>query len=370
MAVSLDGRTARLAAISECVEAYCSMAPPRPEVLVRSCFQALGAQAVSPRRFPQLSPRQYRNCPRLSRLTDETVVDWCWSYSITHRRPVLVPAGFVYFSCGRRPPNDTSPEMVSTGLACHASIPDAVLAGLCEVVERDALAISWHARLAHTPLDVTGTAVEDLLAGYLSSCGIDFQLFQVPTDTGLPVVLALGRSESEQPHAVVGSACRPDPIAAAVKALFEACQVLGSLRGKQSIVPPLVRTVLDHAAFYATAEGRRLLDRHLVVSEDVKPITQIAGLARGSTMDDLDAVVQAVAARGLEVVVHELTTSDVLEAGLRVLRVLIPGMIDMAVDTRFLKLQSPRFEEVPRFLGTRQRPLPERSLNLLPLPLA
>lgn len=368
--ISMDPELARLAAIAEAVERYCSMAPPHPSLLERACFRELGSgAAIPPRNFARLSARQYRRFPTLAPLTEDKVVEWSWSFSLTRRRLALVPAALVYFSRGRRSPNNFSAEMVSSGFACHVCLHHATLTGLCEVFERDALTIAWHNRLPLTPLDPRGTAVEELLNGPLADVGLEFQIFKVPSDGPFPVVLGLGVRSDGQPHVVAGAACRPDPVAAATKALFEVCQVLRRFRGRTVDRPARFTELDDHATFYATAEGAALLHRHLPTGPRMR-LDAVDDCSTGAAAADLDLAVKSLDALGLEVLVSDVTTADVAQTGFRVVRVLVPGTIDMSADARFAQLGTPRLYHVPVSLGLRKRALSERQLNRLPVPLA
>ena len=368
--VSADTDLARLASVAEAVERYSSMAPLDPALVVRASFAELGASAVAPRAFARMSSVQHARFPKVKPFTDDKVVDWCWAFSLTRGVPVRVPAALVYFSSGGSPPNDFSAEMVSSGFACHVSLPHAALTGLCEVLERDALSVAWHNRLPLTPL-LADASVEELAAEALGGCGVRLSLFRVPTDSPFPVVLALARSDERTPHAVVGIACRSDPIAAAVKALCEVCQILPRFRVRPPTPPARLRELADHASFYATAEGARLLDRHLVVAAGAAhPLESLATVGVGSAPHDLAAGVAALERVGLEVLVVEVTTPDVAQAGFCVLRVLVPGTLDMCADPRFPQLGTPRLYELPVRLGLHRRPVPESRLNRLPIPLA
>lgn len=368
--ISTDPGLARLAAIAEAVERYCSMAPPDPRGVRRASFRDLGTEATDPNAFARLSLRQYRRFSKLDPLTEDKVVDWCWAFSLSRQRAVLVPAAFVYFSRGGRPPNTFSPEMVSSGFACHVCLHAAALTGLCEIFERDALTIAWHNRLPFTPLDPAGTPVAELLEGRLALGDVEFRLFQVPTDAPFPVVVALGLSSEAQPHVMAGAACRPDPVAAATKALFEVCQGLRRFRGRRVSRPARFGELEDHATFYATAEGATLLHRHLTVAGESRTLRGLDNRSSGSSAADLNLALASLTSLGLEVLVSEVTTADVARTGFRVLRVLVPGTLDMAADPRFAQLGTPRLYELPVRLGLHRRPLPETGLNRLPVPIA
>lgn len=367
--VAAEPRAAWLAAVGEAVESYCSMAPFDPGLVVRAPFVEIEEAAVHPGRFASLSARQRAGSESPPPLTITRDIDWRWAYSLTTDRPVLVPAAFVgHGALGS--PNNFLPERLSTGLACHVSLVHAVLGGLCEVMERDALAIAWHHRMPVVPLDVAGSATADLLEERLSGCGMQFGLYGVPTDLPFPVVLAVAWASPVVPGAAVGAACRPSAEDAAAKALTEACQVLsGFAEGTPPVPPRQVRTLDDHADLYASRHGGALLRRHLIVDRASTPLGGLSFTAT-STNIALQVAVEALAELGLEVVVADLSSSDAAAAGFRVVRMIVPGAVDINADARFPQLGARRLYDVPVRLGLRTSPLVERRLNLLPVPLA
>ncbi|MDQ4145412.1 MAG: YcaO-like family protein [Actinomycetota bacterium] len=372
--VSPDPETARLSAIGEALERYCSAAPAHCFQLVRAPFSDLEDEALHPRFVALLSEQQYRRFPALAPLTERKVIDWSWAFSLTRERPVLVPASLVHFSCVGRGPNNFLPELSTTGLACHVDLSQAILAGVCEVLERDALAIWWHNRLPLVPLDVAGTDAAELLAGPLAASGAEFSLFGLPTDTRLPVVLAVARTRDAWPHAVVGCACRENPVAAASRALCEAAQMLFRQRRRPSRRLSSIRSFNDHADFYGGAEGAGLLDQILSPLERPAHLSTLSVSNRHALGDDglkrLDTVLSRVARAGLEVLVADMTTEDVALAGFFVVRVIVPGTVDMSADERYPRLGARRLYELPAHLGLRVEPATESELNLLPVPLA
>lgn len=368
--VSTAPEPARLAAISEVLERYASMAPADERLLMRANFRDLMPAAVQPGSFALPSKRQYRRLRQLDPLTEHKVVDWCWAFSLTRSHPVLVPAAFVYYACGGRPPNDFLPELCSSGLACHVSLTHATLAGLCEVLERDALTIAWQNRLLFTPLDPAGTVAGDLVEGALSGCGVEFSLYRIPTDSPFPVILALASSQECHPHAVVGAACRPDPVDGGVKALVEVSQMLRRLRGRPVKRPTRVREFDDHSDLYATPAGASLLRRHLKADGPPQLLARLAAPGDADPAAQLAGAVTQLADVGLEVLVVDLTTPDLAPTGYRVVRVMVPGTVDMSADARLPRLGAARLYDLPVRLGLREQPLAEEALNLAPGPLA
>ncbi|HYX45141.1 MAG TPA: YcaO-like family protein [Acidimicrobiales bacterium] len=362
--VATSADAAERAAIGEVVETYCSYAPPEMERIVRTAALDLGASAVAPARFAWPSPAQYRGLAPLLPLTDDRVVDWCPAWSVTEGRPVLVPAALVYPDIARRSPNDFLPEITSTGLAAHVSPAAAALSGVCEVLERDALAIAWYDRLPLTPIRTQGTEVDELVTG-LDGDGVVVELSAVPTDGPFPVTLAVARPNAGPAWAAVGAACRPDPLAAAHKAVAESAQVLLRLEAGGGGSPDE-----DAAAHYATADGARQLGRCLAKTEGVVSLEELPWPATGDVAQDLASAVEGLRRSGLELVLADLTTADAASAGWRVLRAVVPGAVTTGSQARFAPFAADRLADVPVRLGLRRAPLAEDRLRHLPVPLA
>jgi ribosomal protein S12 methylthiotransferase accessory factor len=265
-----------------------------------------------------------------------------------------------------RPTDDLLPELTSTGLACHVSLSQAVLGGLCEVLERDALAVTWYNRLAPAHLNAEGTPVGDLMTRFYAEAGVLLQLFSLPTDGPFPVILAVARPGAGPPFAAVGVACRPRASLAAAKAVAEAGQVLVRLRAMGGDLDPDD----DAAARYATAEGAQLLGRCLESTGETVAVPETDDGGEPSPSEDLVAAVAHLARNSLEVVVTELTTADVAAAGWRVVRVLVPGAVWPGTKQEWAPLSGSRLYKVPVQLNLRDAPLAEHQLRALPVPLA
>lgn len=368
--VAVDADAAWLAAVAETIESYCSLAPANPRLLVRARFTDLDEPAVAPAALCHLSAEQQAQFPELPRLTASRPVDWCWAYSLMRGQAVRVPAGWVHAGCNRAPPNDVVAEQLSTGFACGVSVAGALLAGVCEILERDALTIAWHANLPFTPLETGRTNVEELLTGPLCERAVRYDVLRVPTDGPFPVVLAVAWCDTE-PYATVGAACRPDPVAAARKALYETCQLRFRFRDHGGRRPTQVRTLDDHADLYA-ADGQAadVLRRQLHSADAPQALAEVPSQATGSLLGDVKAAIDALGRLGLEILVSDVTTADAAVAGYRVLRVLVPGCVDMAIDARLHPLGADRLSDAPERLGLRDAPLEPAEANLWPVPLA
>jgi len=150
----LDRRRARSAALAEAAERYSASFVPAASVLASAA--SLGGAAVEPASFALFSDEQYAAPGFPFRRYDAaTRVRWVEGVDLADGRSVLLPAQLVYL------PRAVSDEALigyatSSGLAAGWSREEAALAGLLEVVERDAFVLAWTNRLSLPVLDPAG----------------------------------------------------------------------------------------------------------------------------------------------------------------------------------------------------------------------
>jgi len=83
---------------------------------------------------------------------------------------------------------------------------------------------------------------------------------------------------------------------------------------------------------------------------------------------DLDRCISACAEKNLDVIVVDLTQPDVAELGFTVVKVLVPGLIDINADHNYPLLGGHRLYALPRLLGYTDRDVTEAELNRIPHP--
>jgi len=173
----------------------------------------------------------------------------------------------------------------------------------------------------------------------------------------------------------VGSASHLDARQALLKSLIEASQGRAYLRYEHVRDPNWhckddfsnISSFDDHARVYT---NRPELLSHL---DFCTTIENNSGVMRPneSTSDpesDLRKVLSILDKRGFDVLVVDLTTPDVRELGLHVVRVLIPGLQPLHGDHCYPFLGGKRLYEVPCRLGLRNNPLREDKVFKLPHP--
>jgi ribosomal protein S12 methylthiotransferase accessory factor len=331
--VGANVRTAIAKALGEAVERYCS-ALVRYDDLVWSAYDRLDEPATSPASFALYRPEQYASAGfPWQPFTTDAPVAWTRGRSLVSGRPVLVPAAFVYvpYHYLRDRPDTPIAQPISTGLACGPSPEDATLAALCEVVERDAFTLMWQARLVRPrirPGSLPGE-VADLVDRY-AAVGLTVHLVDITTDVACPTVLAVAEGfVPTSPAIAVAAASFPDPVVAARKSLEELAHTRKFAAQVMDYLPPVpVEVEAGHPAvdgqrahlrFYCPQEAKA------VASFAWSGVREIDLAEQRSCRPSVDALVAEVAASGEDVIACDLTTPDVAELGLAVVRVVVPG---------------------------------------------
>jgi ribosomal protein S12 methylthiotransferase accessory factor len=370
--VDTDPQAARLRAIVEAIERYALVWPTRTAEIVRAPFTHTRDRALPLEAFGVFDEAQCVDKPerRLPAETDE--IDWAWSRSLVTDTPVLLPA---WAACPFASPTATPGGLASsTGAASQVSTHAAVLSGLFEVVERDALMLHWLNRRPPRRIAIPANSeFGHWTDSHFSPGDLDFILLDLTCDTGLPTVACLALGDGQQrPAAVMGAATRSHPVEAARKALFECTQILAALEtldwaDEPPLSPSDVRTFEDHARFYAHREAAAHLSV-LLEGVDTVDIDELPVLPGDEPSDHLRTCVQRLADLDLNVCTVDLTTPDVSQCGFRVVKTVIPGMVDINADAQSPPLGCERIHTAARRLGWTA--LSTADLNSAPCPLA
>lgn len=225
----------------------------------------------------------------------------------------------------------TTFRVSSNGLASGNTRDEAILHGLCELIERDALTLWWQgfanrstARRTKVALDsITDPGCQELLARF-DAAGIAVVVWDVTSNIGVPTFAACIVEETNRPAwrpfgACWGYGAHPAPDVALSRALTEAAQsrvtVIAGSRDE------------NFAAKYAKQHDRRMVDtaRRVLFAEPGRlDFTARKGLS-GPTLDgDLAAVSDRLRAVGVdEILVVDLTKPAL---GIPVVKVLVPGL--------------------------------------------
>jgi ribosomal protein S12 methylthiotransferase accessory factor len=372
---ALTQQHALVKAIGESVERYCGEFYD-PASIVFSSSRKLGESCIPARRFILFHAMQYDRSFPFRTVSDDDVIGWVEAYSLTREQKVLVPARMVHFSynpAGKEPLFEMSPV---SGYACGSSVEEAVLSGICEVVERDAFMLFWYNWLPVPSLDLHA-AESPVLRSVLQRfhpAPVRLYCSDITSDVGIPVCLALMVSDAPGwPAAICALAAHLDVEQAITKAMFELAANHLYVRAyfEQPAYRPIPRVAAeinepqDHGLFYCLHENMPYL-QVLTAPAVVLPPGRSGSLDCKNVTRNIQSCVTRLRALGLAVIVSDLTTPDIDGIGLKVVKVLIPGMqpIDFG---QWRHLGGRRLYEVPASLGYRGASGPH-ELNFAPHP--
>lgn len=370
--------TALAAALGEAAERYSASYVPEHRLVLASAGE-LGHTAVSPERFALFHENQYREATiRAERFTSATRVRWVQGFSLPDGDPAWLPAQLVYLTALPPAPGEALIGFpTSSGLACGPTFAEAVLAGLLEVVERDAFMIIWHNRLSLPRLDISGHP--ELVAfheRYLEPAGLAYEVVDASVFHRVPTMFALVRgTRGDVVSLALGAASAVRAADAWRKAVAEAFLVRAWARSlrlaepERAFAPPFadVRGFAEHVQLHAL-EAHAHRARFLDAANGTRPIDAIADLEGSRIKSFIEAIVGRIEAAGAGAYAVDVTSPDIRAAGLAVAKVVAPELcaLDVAHDARLLggsRLYSAAFE-----LGLRGQPLAWGDLNPDPHP--
>jgi len=337
---------ARVSCLGEAVERY-SLIYQGDETIVRARLSDLGGPAVPPGELLLYSPAQYRRRRRWNATHTSfhqvpepfdraLATDWTPAWSLTRQRVRYLPAPYCW---ALYPWGDQAPycRADTNGCASGSTLEEAILRGLLELVERDAIALWWYNRVRRPPVEVAavGAAQKEL-----KRHGRTLQLLDLTSDLEIPVCAAVSWTAGGR-RILMGFGAHLDAGVAAGRAVSEVYQMLSW----GTSVPWLrTATLADHP--------------YLEPSSGSPRPTRDRSKSRGNL---LQSCLDRVASRGLEVLVVEATRPDL---DFPVARVVVPGL-----RHSWARFGPGRLYQTPVDLRWVPRPTREINLNPVPFPL-
>jgi ribosomal protein S12 methylthiotransferase accessory factor len=328
-AYGCDRGRASAAAVGEAVERYSAAYVPE-ERLVIATGRELGPLAPAPESFALFAPEQHASAgfPFVP-FTADTRISWTSGVRLPDGAEAWLPAQLVHLGAiGDEP---TIAYSTSNGLAAGPDRDSALSAALFELVERDAFMLTWNTRRSFPLLDwERSSRLRAYYHRYLAPARARLSAVDLSSVHDVPVVLAIVRG---RPGAlVVGAGAAPTVEEAWLKAVTEAYAVRKAARERvlAGLEPPAkVLDFPDHIAFYAYEENARRA-AFLDASAERRAPASVAPVG-GDLATHL-------AARGIDTYAVDVTSPDVREAGLCVMRAVAPRLIPLDVrhDARFL----------------------------------
>jgi len=367
---------ARVAALAEAAERYSAFASP-PDRICFTTARAAGSGCPLPESFALFHRRQYaENGSTFRPFTSDTPVRWIDGFDVVTGGRLLLPLQRIFIGAS----NDLVPGeapityTTSNGTACGATLEEALLPALLEVVERDAVMVAWYSRVSPPQLEWRSDPIlADFDDRYIAPSGMTYQALDLSEIAGLPTVLACVRGPHDVPEPLgFGASSALDIRDAWKKATAECFFVRTAARHLRLMAPERsyrdyreIRDFADHMLFYTDrnhvclADFLFAADERTSVGEAVAPMTVAEALLR---------VVDVVRSQGGDVLAADITPPDIASLGLTVAKVVVPQYCDLDTSFSARFLGGDRLYRRAHQLGWRKKPLTFDDLNPDPHP--
>lgn len=364
-------RLARAIAVVESLERYSSCVPPKD--LPWASYNSIEEHAISIDQLPKCSENELSDPHAIAAAFDkDQPVRWTWAQDLQRERKVLVPAVLAWLHLPPLTSSERAWMQVSTGCAAHTTIEEALINGICEVVERDSIALTWlqKLRLKRLRLDSSDPRLVAVL-DEIRATGRQYEFFDATTDLGVPTVYCLDTDPNDSElRTVVMAATDLDPVVAITKIVRETRSSRVALRN----APPPPADVAD---FTNVFHGAKLLgqaahqDAFAFLREGERETVDLATLVvtpGSSSTVKLRWLLRMLTNAGCTVLAVDLTTAEARLAGIHVVRVIIPELMPLTFVHQVRYLAHPRLYTAPLKMGLESRT--EDDINPLPQPFA
>ncbi|MFO1068587.1 MAG: YcaO-like family protein [Geminicoccaceae bacterium] len=311
----LDLASAKVSGVMEAIEVF------HAETVLRPALWASTAELQGDRRVVDVAA-----LPRLSAepLPADVPVLWAEGVRLDDGGPCWLPFETVSTDYSvPSPPGSGWFVATTNGLASGNTRTEAVLHGLCEVIERDAVAL-WRlggaglrAATRLDPAAIADPAAGELL-GRFARAGVAVGLWDATSDIGVACVVALVAGSDGEADPEIGAGCHPSRDAAVIRALTEAAQArVGFISGSRDDLFP---RLFAPEARRARAE----LARTWLRGDPARRPDDLPDFAGASPDADLAHVRAALARAGFGAAVMVDLTRPPFE--IPVVRIVVPGL--------------------------------------------
>ncbi|BBL65979.1 YcaO-related McrA-glycine thioamidation protein [Methanosarcina mazei] len=274
-----------------------------------------------------------------------SLLEWVGAYDLLNKEEVFVSANAVYHPYDS--PGQCQKLFLSNtnGLASGNVLEEAILHGLLEVIERDAISTAQFTRDLGKEIVLTE---ED---GYLyeisrkfKDSGIDLKIWLVPTDTGIPTIIAATDDVKLKDPAllVMGAGSHLKPEIAVARAITEAAQSrVVQIQG--------AREDTDREGFIRSVGYDRMKRLNWFWFEEGEKISlsEVQDFSKRSPAENIGVILEKLKGLTEKVLVVNLSREEV---AVPVVRVIIPGfeLFTIDRDRKGKRLAAGKKKEIPR----------------------
>ena len=359
--VSRDFEEALSKAVGELLERY-TLLIYRQNDLTPASVRSLrkkGVHFLDPFLAAGFSEEQKKKYPERN-FTEDSIFYWARGISVTKNRPALIPAQFALWNYRPMPGEPILQQRTTNGAAGGFTSEEATLAGLYELIQRDAFLYYW-LRGESPPRIDTKTFTHPTLQKAIHDFeryGLQLEIMNITSDIGVPAFVAAALDDSKlAPPVAIGASCGGGDIEKVVLgAVNEAHTLLYAYRNgylkllEENGFFPLPEepfsqphTLDDRALLWKNPEMKKHFDFFL--QGPPKPLSSV--LPNNETLSQL---ARRLGERGAEYEVFAYYAAHpvLAKVGYAAAKVSVPAIIPLHLDERYAALGAKRMGAAPK----------------------
>ena len=373
---ALDWDTASTKALAELLE-WSAFGQHEGKNFITASWNELKLKgAVDPKCFTSFSEKQFAE-PEYAghRINDDSKFSWIKCFSLFDGKEYWAPAQLFFFHSGIFSGEPKIRQTTTNGGAAGTSVAAALVHGLLEAMERDALMIHWLNKITPPRVDLKSLAefnnenINKILGEY-KKYDIDFTLLDITTDLEAPVFLTVICDNAPgRPAVFLGAGADLDVEAAIIHSLLEGLRagywssVSEEQIAKVNKKAPLIENIEERRVYWC--DKSRMPEVDFLLTGPIKKIER--NEFRGAdNQKKLERLKRILSARGMDAYWVDCTTKAAEDAGLKIMMTLVPELYCLYLNEHFKYLGSKRLYEAPVRMGVFKEPKKEEEMNSIP----
>jgi len=253
---------------------------------------------------------------------------WVKGFEIFEGEEIWVPASAVFHPYNSR--HDFPIFRSNTnGLASGNTLEEAVLHGLCEVIERDAWSICEYRKRVNSRIDPCSDhpIISDLVSKFHKG-GVELHLSDLTSDIGIPTIAAAADDTTLRDPSLlmIGVGTHLNPDIAIIRAITEVAQSRAThlFRVERGSAGP------EWSKRIGYERMKRINQMWLSEEVESKPLDTLPYLDTSDLYEDIQVILERLHAKGLKQVIAVDLTKE--ELAVPVVRIIVPGLEVYTMD--------------------------------------
>lgn len=334
LGVNENKKIAITSCLAEALERYCMSYIP-PKDIIKAKKENLKKQYTFDNYF-LYTDKQYKDLNMYLNPNKENI-EWTKIYNINSKEKYKYwPASLIYLPFDLNKP---VAETTSTGMAAGFTLDECFQSGLLELIERDALMINFMQRL--NPPEINIQSIDGKNKKFIKMIAKEYsiKIYKLYSDIKVPIYLSIiYKQEKNKTHYGIGACASLDSDYAINKSLKECLFTyfysLNIMDVRQDD-PNKIKTLYEHFLYYQGDNFHKLLFTSKTINYQKEKLS-------------LNDLLMQLKKLKINVYYKELTTDDVKSTGIKVVKVIAPGLIDLNKSHLYPRLDATRFFLVPQ----------------------